>query len=95
MERSSQTVEIKSPYNYTVELDYGRRQHFHANCLQKYNLKIDEVDFTFVGLSSFTLDNADCSWAVIYDVSNDTFKVILIDDCELPSPKLILVIQVI
>jgi hypothetical protein len=57
----AKNVEIKSPYSYIVELADGRRQHFHANRLRKYNLKVDEVECTSVGLSSFILDNADCS----------------------------------
>lgn len=70
--------------------------------MRKYNLKVDEVECTSNGLSSFILDNANCSCAVIYDkdvdfgrievvncdVSSNTIQLILTDDCKLPSQNI-------
>ena len=35
-------VDIRSPYNYTVELD-GVRRYFHANKLRKFHVRVDSV----------------------------------------------------
>jgi hypothetical protein len=88
-------VEVVSPYSYLTEMYNGRRQHLHANRLRKYNMKVDEVECTSVGIE------VDCSSAVIYDRYIDFGRVEMVAksevdesisiacvDAELPSQKI-------
>ena len=72
----AKVVEILSPYSYLIEMDDGRRQHLHANRLRKYNVKVDEVECTSVGIE------VDCSCAVIYDRDVEFGRVETVDVSE-------------
>jgi hypothetical protein len=74
------TVEVKSPFSYTIEID-GNRRHIHANKIRKFNERIEQAMITSCSVI-FDKDGEFGSVSVLESMTSSEHKLSLKTDPE-------------